>query len=127
MRWHDARVPWPPTSGPQLPSAEQAFGIRERLAAYCLNPDHEIGDPKAEGFRRILGIEIVDLEYLTEALRTGILTARITDVRDNQPFGVLCEVRVPVVGVRAHRDRTTSWELRHPDDAPRLVTAYIDG
>jgi hypothetical protein len=110
---------------------EQAFAIREKLAAYCLNPDHEIGGPKAEGFRRILGIEIADLEYLTEALRAGILTAPITDVRDNAPFGVLCEVRVPVHGVREHLDRTvavtTSWELRHSEDAPRLVTAYIDG
>jgi hypothetical protein len=78
--------------------AEQAFGAK--LAAYCLNPDNEIGGPKAEGFRRILGIELADLEYPTEALRE-------------------------------HRDRTvavtTSWELRHSKDAPRSVTAYIDG
>jgi hypothetical protein len=55
----------------------------------------------------------------------------ITDVRDNAPFGVLCEVRIPVAGLREHRDRvaavTTSWELRQPEDRPRLVTAYIDG
>jgi hypothetical protein len=121
----------PPTIGQQLPTADQAFGIREKLAAYCLNLDHEVGGPKAEGFRRVLGIGIADLEYLTESLRTGVLDAPITDVRDNAPFGVLCEVRVPVAGLREHRDRvvpvTTSWELRQAGDAPRLVTAYIDG
>lgn len=124
-------MPWPPTIGEQLPRAEQAFGLREKLAAYCLNLDHEVGGPKAQGFRRILGIEIEDLEYVAEALRIGILAAPITDVRENAPFGVLCEVRVPVAGLREYRDRTaavtTSWELRHAGDAPRLVTAYIDG
>lgn len=124
-------MPWPPTIGQQLPRAELAFGIREKLAAYCLNPDHEIGGPKAQGFRQILGIELADLEYLAEALRAGILTAPTTNLRDNAPFGVLCEVRIPVGGLREHHHRTvavtTSWGLRHAGDAPRLVTAYIDG
>jgi hypothetical protein len=61
----------------------------------------------------------------------GVLQAPVTDVRDNAPFGVLCEIRIPVAGLREHKDRsvavTTSWELRRPDDPPRLVTAYIDG
>jgi hypothetical protein len=91
-------VPWPPTIGEPLPNADQARGIHEKLAAYCLNVDH---------------------------------TAPVTNVRDNAPFGVLCEVRIPVAGLGAHHDRvasvTTSWELRHADDGPRLVTAYIDG
>jgi hypothetical protein len=80
---------------------------------------------------RILGIVRSDVEYLVEALRTGVLSAPISDVRDNAPFGVLCEVRIPVAGLRDHRDRvvdvTTSWELRHGDDRPRMVTAYIEG
>ncbi len=119
------------TIGQRLPGAEQGAGIGEKLAAYCLNLDHEIGGPKARGFQRILGIGIADLEYLAETLRTGVLAAPITDVRDNAPFGVLCEVRIPVAGLREHHDRivavTSSWELRNADDAPRLVTAYIDG
>ena len=40
------------------------------------------------------------------------------------------EVRVPVAGLREHRRRlaivTTSWELRHSQDRPRLVTAYVE-
>ena len=124
-------MPWPPTIGQRLPGAEQGSGIGEKLAAYCLNLDHETAGPKARGFQRILGIGIADLEYLAETLRTGVLAAPITDVRDNAPFGVLCEVRIPVAGLREQHDRivavTSSWELRHADDAPRLVTAYIDG
>lgn len=105
--------------------------IEEKLASYCLTPEHEIGGPKAQGFRRALGIGLADVEYLAEALRAGILEAPITDVRDNAPFGLLCEVLIPVGGLGEQRERlgtvTTSWELRHPDDRPRLVTAYIGG
>jgi hypothetical protein len=122
---------WPPTIGERLPRARAAFGIQEKLTAYCLNLDHEIGGPKAQAFQRVLGIGLADVEHLTDALRAGIVQEPITDVRDNAPFGVLCEVRVTVGGLREHHDRvvavTTSWELRHAEDSPRLVTAYIDG
>lgn len=117
--------------GERLPRARAAFGIHEKLSAYCLNPDHEIGGPKAQGFQEILGIVLADVEYLADALRAGILHEPIANVRDNAPFGVLCEVRIPVAGLREHHDRvvgvTTSWELRHAEDPPRLVTAYIAG
>ena len=124
-------MPWPPRIAEPLPNADLAFGIREKLAAYCLNLDHQIGGAKARGFRRILGIDLADLDYLADALSEGARSAPITSVRDNTPFGILCEVRIPVAGLGDHRGRvalvTTSWELRHADDAPRLVTAYIDG
>lgn len=122
---------WPPIIGEPLPNAAEAFGIREKLAAYCLNADHEIGGPKAQGFRRILGIDLADLDYLANALSAEARSAPITSIRDNTPFGILCEVQIAVTGLGEHRDRvalvTTSWELRHAGDAPRLVTAYIDG
>jgi hypothetical protein len=126
-----ARVSRPPTIGESLPRANEAYGIEAKVTAYCLNLDHEIGGPKAQGFLRILGIGLEDADYLADELRTGLRVARISDVRDNTPFGILCEVRVPVRGLRERSDRivavTTSWELRHADDRPRLVTAYIDG
>jgi len=80
-----------------------------------LNLDHEIGGPKAQAFQRILGIELADVDYLAEALQAGVRRAPISD---NALFGVLCEVRIPVAGLREHQDRvvavTTAWELRHP-------------
>jgi hypothetical protein len=125
------RVPRPPTIGDVLPRADEVHGIETKLAAYCLNLDHEVGGPKALGFLQILGIKLDDADYLAEELRAGVRVARISDVRDNGPFGILCEVRVPVRGLRDRSDRivavTTSWELRDADDRPRLVTAYIDG
>jgi uncharacterized protein DUF6883 len=117
--------------GDLLPFAGEAFGIIEKLTAYCLNLDHEVGCHKARTFQRLLGIGPADAAYLADVLQRNVLNAPITDVRDNTPFGMLCEVRIPVAGLRDRRNRifdvVTAWELRHAKDAPRLVTAYVDG
>jgi hypothetical protein len=122
-------MPWPPTIGQCLPRGDDAYGIQDKLAGYCLNVDHVIGAPKARGFLQILGITLADLYYLDDALRDGIRQTPVTRVRDNSPHGVLCEVPITVRGLRQRQDRvavvTTSWELRHAEDPPRLVTAYI--
>lgn len=122
-------MPWPPIVGDRLPRAAEAFGITEKLVTYSLNLDHPDGSAKAKGFEQILGIGPADLDYLDHTLRAGVLDAAITDVRDNPPWGLLCEVRVSVAGLHEKSGRvvsvTTSWELRHADDRPRLVTAYI--
>lgn len=124
-------VSWPPIVGEQLPRAHAALGIDEKLIAYCLNPEHKIGGAKARGFQQVLGIGLADIEYLASSLLDGILKARISNVRDNAPYGALCEVRLLVNGLREQRDRlaivVTAWELRHDQDRPRLVTAYVDG
>lgn len=85
---------------------------------------------KAEGFRLILGIGRGDLEYLARALEEAARAASVVNVRDNAPFGVLCEARVDIQGIHDRAQRgasvTTAWELRHAEDSPRLVTAFID-
>jgi hypothetical protein len=98
-RWHDPSVPWSPIVGDRLPRAAEAFGITEKLVRYSLNLDHSVGGPKAKGFQQILGIVLADADYLA-GLRE----------RSNR-----------VVSVE------TGWHLRHADDRPRLVTAYISG
>lgn len=45
-----ARMLRPPTIGEQLPRAAEAYGIEAKLTAYCLNVDHEVGGPQAQGF-----------------------------------------------------------------------------
>ena len=80
-------VPWPPGIGERLPRAADAFGVEEKLAAYCLNPDHALGAAKARGFREILDVTGADVEYLAGALLAGVIEAPITSVRDNAPVG----------------------------------------
>lgn len=124
-------MPWPPTVGDRLPRAAEAYGITEKLVRYSLDLDHRDGGAKARGFEQILGITLADVDYLAHVIKTEILTAMITHVRASPGATFVCEVRVPVAGLRGKRDRVvsvkTGWHLRHPDDRPRLVTAYISG
>jgi hypothetical protein len=124
-------VPWPPIVGDRLPRAAEAFGITEKLVTYSLNFDHPVGGPKAKGFQQILVIVVADVDYLAHTLRTGVLTAVITEVRDKASLGVSCGLHVPVRGLRDRSHRVvsvkTGWHLGHAEDRPRLVTAYISG
>jgi filamentous hemagglutinin len=121
---------WPPTIGQPLPSSQHAHGVESKLRAYSLNPEHEVGAHKARVFQRALGIGLDDLDYLVDQVLVGIGDAPISDVRDNSPHGILCEVVVAVQGIGAADGRsvsvTTSWEYRSPEDAPRLVSAYVE-
>jgi hypothetical protein len=123
-------VSWPPTIGDVLPRAADAYGLESKLRAYSLNPEHEVGAHKARVFRRMLGITLDDADYLAEQLLAGISDAPISDVRDNAPHGILCEVMVQVRGVKHLADQavlvTTSWEYGSAKADPRLVSAYIE-
>lgn len=121
---------WPPTIGQALPRADAAHGVEEKLRRYSLNTEHEVGSHKAKVFRSALGITFDDIDHLVEQLLDGVLAASITAVRDNHPHGLLCEVLISVQGINdAALDSavtTTVWEYRSSEDAPRLVSAYID-
>jgi hypothetical protein len=121
---------WPPTIGQQLPRAQDAYGVESKLRAYSLNPEHQVGAHKATVFPRTLGIGLDDIDYLVNQLLAGIGEAPISDVRDNAPYGILCEVVVAVQGIGVAVGRTisvtTPWEYRSPEDAPRLVSAYVE-
>jgi hypothetical protein len=122
-------VDWHPTIGEPLPCPDQVTGVRHKLQTYTLNPEHVAGGPKARGFRMILGITVHDLDYLVEELEKAIRHAPVTAIRDNAPHGLLCEVQIPVRGVRDQRSRCvpviTAWQLANLTAPPRLVSAYI--
>jgi hypothetical protein len=122
-------VTWPPEIGELVPRAEDAWGILEKLVSYSLDRDHRDGGHKARVFRAVLGITATDVDYLAYALREGLVNTPVRRVRANSRHGVVCGVWITVRGLGARVDRTavvrTAWEIRHEDDAPRLVTAYI--
>jgi hypothetical protein len=75
-----------------------------------------------------LAIFLADLEYLADALLSGVRTIPVSAVRIDERW-VHCQVLVPVRGLGDRADRVanvlTAWELRWEGDAPRLITAYI--
>jgi hypothetical protein len=123
-------VTWPPKIGEPIPRAEDAYNVQEKLRDYSLNLAHNVGGNKAAGFLQILGISAADAEYLAAVLLDGVRELPVMVVRDNAPFGLNCNVIVPVRGLGERAGRIanvlTSWELRHVGDRPRLVTAHID-
>jgi hypothetical protein len=123
--------PSPVEPGAPLPRACTAVGVVEKLAGYCLAPEHSAGRHKARVFHAALGYERSDAPELAACLVASVTRgAPVVSVRDNAPLGVLCEVRVVISGVRQKKARTativTVWELRTPAESPRLVTAYVD-
>jgi hypothetical protein len=119
---------WPPQVGELLPRAEHAFGVREKLASYCLNMEHDKGGPKARGFAAILGITHDSIDYLEAEIRAGIQRHPIKAVADNHPYGWKCVVEFPLHGVGSYSERVvnlrTVWELAAPHLPPRLVNAF---
>ena len=122
-------VHWLPRIGKPLPRAAEAIGVREKLAGYSLDANHEHGGPKARGFELVLGITLGDVDYLELEIRTGILMMPVSAVRDNTPWGIKCVVEVPVRGLGEKRRRSagvrTVWAYDGPGAPPRLVSAFL--
>lgn len=122
---------WPPEVGQHLPRAAEAYGVREKLARYCLNPDHRVDGPKAAGFALILGITLDSIDYLDAAIRRETRQHPIVIVTNNEPYGVKCVVDFPLRGIGSYSGRTanvrTVWELAAPPLPPRLISAFPKG
>lgn len=122
---------WPPQVGEFLPRAAEAYGIGEKLALYCLNPEHRVGGPKAMGFALMLGITMNSIDYLEAEIRMGVKRHPIVSVTDNEPYGVKCVVDFPLRGIGSYSRRVakvrTVWELVAPPVPPRLISAFPKG
>lgn len=112
--------------GRLLPNYEAAHILPAKLRDYALNPDHEIGGPKARIFRSILGFDRDDWEELSEKLRAGLARTPISLIRPGS--GKKATTYTALIAVTGKNGRTapvvTAWQI--VDGVPRLVTAYID-
>jgi uncharacterized protein len=119
-----------PVVGELLPRGAKATGVRYKLATYSLDPTHEVGGPKALGFKLILAITIDAIDYLEAQIMAGVRRTPISAIRDNAPYGVNCVVDIPVPGIGAKANRLievrTIWEVTDAAPTPRLVSAYIN-
>lgn len=119
---------WPPQAGEPLPRAQEACGVRRKLAAYSLDPLHESGGPKAEGFARLLGVTIESIDYLEVEIYRAARRIPVRSIRRNREGGYNCVIEFPMRGTGAKADRIvpvrTVWELTGPSSRPRLVTAF---
>lgn len=118
----------PPQVGELLPRADEAEGVRYKLATYSLAINHRDGGPKAQAFASILGISQNSIQYLETEIRAGILVAPVSAMRRNPPHGIHCVVDLPIRGLGNRRDTVvrlrTVW-MSNPQAPPRLVSAYL--
>jgi hypothetical protein len=108
----------------RLPRADSAVVPRAKLERYLLNPEHEVGRHKARVFGSALGIRQRDWEHLRDQLRTAVVEALVTSVRET-PWGGLYEVVVAVDGLNDQTRRVMTVWLVAGEEPPRLVTAYV--
>jgi hypothetical protein len=124
-------VPWPPRKGELLPLFDDPVGIEEKLRDYCLVPDHKVGGSKANGFLRMLGIDLTGIEYLERHIRIGIADNPISEVRPKKAGAFGCAVYIRIVGVGRYSHRRawvlTVWQLDAPGSPPRLISAIPRG
>ena len=120
---------WPPQIGELLPRAEDAFGVRHKLATYSLDRKHVRGRAKAKGFETILGITVESIDYLEEQIYLGICIHPIFSIRENWPHGTACTVDWEIHGIGRHSARIvplrTAWLYSTPAAAPRLTNTYL--
>jgi hypothetical protein len=120
-------MPWPPREGELLPRFDEPVGIEEKLRKYLLVLEHEVGGPKANGFMRMLGIDLDAVEYLEHQIRGGIARTPISTVRLYKAGGAGCTVDFQIPGIGRYSRRMawvrTAWYLDGPHAPPRFSTA----
>jgi hypothetical protein len=124
-------MPWRPRVGELLPRYDEPLGIEEKLRTYSLVIDHEAGEPKANGFQVILGMDLSAVDHLANEIRAGIAITPIRVVHLEGPVVARCTVQFQIAGIGRYSRRRawlrTGWRLTGPEARPLLATAFLRG
>lgn len=105
-----------------LPNAEAAIILPEKLKDYLLSPTHPIGRYKAAFFRS-RGYEQGSWETLASDIRSLLSTS--ATLLETSEFGTKYLISGNITGPNGHAfGIATVWIILDGEDAPRLVTAY---
>ena len=107
-----------PTVGEPLPRATEAYTTPEKLDWMLAANGH--GPEWAQVFR----VAPDDAQRVWRTLAQAVLNAPISSIRDVNPYGVSCEVRVLLVFEKRTAPVLSAWHYSQPGDSPRLVTAF---
>lgn len=112
--------------GEPLPDADRAIIKDDKVRLYLLNPEHEVGGPKARVFRATLGFTQEHWRELAAVLHDGVQTCPVIKVQPGYDGGLECYVVIDVQGPNgAERPVMTQWHVPRDGSAPHLVTAYV--
>ena len=109
---------------PRLPNPDKAIINIDKLAGYCLNPEHQDGQHKARVFKSALNLGIEDVEVLRTALLKAVRDQMAIPTKRNaygQKYIIDFEMN--------HSGKTakvrSAWIVRSDENFPRLVTCYV--
>lgn len=108
----------------KLPNPERAVVNTEKLAGYCLNPEHPDGQHKAIVFKSALDLDLDDVEELRDALLQAVVTYDAVPVQRN-PYGQKYIIDFLLTRLDKQAIIYTVWIVRNNEDFPRLVTCYV--
>jgi hypothetical protein len=107
----------------RLPNPQRAIVDIEKLAGYCLNPQHEDGKHKARVFASALGITRTDAEWLRQRLSEAAFldASPAGTVRFGELYVIDFQLRT-AAGAATVR---SGWIVRSNENIPRLTTCYV--
>jgi hypothetical protein len=108
----------------KLPNGEYAIVSLAKLRDYSLNLDHDTGKHKARVFFSVLGLKVIDAEWLREKLLQQAAMAEVTPKAPTR-FGDLYVLDFELRRAeRAAKFRST-WIILKGEQVPRLVTCFV--
>jgi hypothetical protein len=107
-----------------MPGGEAAIVDREKLAGYCLSPEHPRGKHKARVFATALGFTVENAEDLRGALLTAAATVDAVPAVSDQ-FGDRYVLEFEITGPRGAGIIRSTWIVRRGTRTPRLTSCFV--
>ena len=108
----------------QLPNAQNAFVDSEKLTDYCLSPEHPRGKHKARVFESACGFKAENAELLLQQLMEAAEQGDAVEFASDA-FGRRFVIEYVVRGPSGQARVRIAWIIRHAEDFPRFVSAYV--
>ncbi|MBD2472410.1 DUF6883 domain-containing protein [Nostoc sp. FACHB-145] len=108
----------------KLPNPERAIVETEKIAGYCLNPEHPEGKHKARVFQSALDLNLDNVEELQTLLLQAVANYDAIPGKRNS-YGQKYIIDFPVTRANKQSIIQSVWIVRNDENFPRLVTCYI--
>lgn len=108
----------------KLPNPERAIVGIDKIAGYCLNPEHPEGKYKARVFKSALDLELNDAEELQTILLEAVANYDAIPGKNN-PYGQKYIIDFTVTRGNKQAMIQSVWIVRNDENFPRLVTCYV--
>ena len=108
----------------KMPGGDVAIVDPEKLAGYCLNPEHPRGKHKARVFAAALGFTAENADDLRAALLAAAATGEAQPAASDR-FGNRYVLEFEISGPRGPGVVKSTWIVRRGESAPRLTSCFV--